>query len=325
MNKLLPLLVFSVLLLIPAGAQNAFAQDSPDPSSMPPGAQPETTGDSTLTTSFTHVGNVAVATSTVAISNNVNFAGNFNLVIPAGSTVIQALMYTNSWTGGTATATVNAVNLGVPTTTTDPGLLNHITFRWDATAANPVNGLNPFTSVIGGGGSEPVYATLVVVYSNPANPNQQVIINDGTEILQNAGSTSVFNGVKAGAGTLEIVIGSGDAGSGSEEIRFNGVTLAGPGNIYNSGLGAFADAFQFPVPLVAGANSVDVITGPDVIVWPVTILTAPASIVGGEFLPIDSTALILAGLQSSAIWMLPVLAGAAGVGAFYIKTRMNKE
>jgi len=48
-------------------------------------------------------------------------------------------------------------------------------------------------------------------------------------------------------------------------------------------------------------------------------------IVGGEFLSIDSTALLLAGLQSSAIWMLPVLAGAAGVGAYYIKTRMNKE
>ena len=47
--------------------------------------------------------------------------------------------------------------------------------------------------------------------------------------------------------------------------------------------------------------------------------------VGGEFLPIDSTALMLAGLQSSAIWMLPVLAGTVGVGAFYIKSRMNKE
>jgi len=46
--------------------------------------------------------------------------------------------------------------------------------------------------------------------------------------------------------------------------------------------------------------------------------------VGGEFLPIDSTALVLAGLQTSAIWMLPVLAGAAGVGAYYIRTRMNK-
>jgi len=48
-------------------------------------------------------------------------------------------------------------------------------------------------------------------------------------------------------------------------------------------------------------------------------------VVGGEFLPIDNTALVLAGLQTSAIWMLPVLAGAAGAGAYYIKTRMNKD
>jgi len=43
--------------------------------------------------------------------------------------------------------------------------------------------------------------------------------------------------------------------------------------------------------------------------------------VGGELLPIDSTTLMLAGLQSSAIWMLPVLAGAAGVGIAAFKLR----
>ena len=47
--------------------------------------------------------------------------------------------------------------------------------------------------------------------------------------------------------------------------------------------------------------------------------------VGGEFLPIDSTALVLAGLQTSAIWMLPVLAGVAGAGFYLIKFRTNKE
>jgi len=48
-------------------------------------------------------------------------------------------------------------------------------------------------------------------------------------------------------------------------------------------------------------------------------------VVGGEFLPIDSTALVLAGLQTSAIWMLPVLAGAAGTGFYLVKFRTNKE
>jgi len=48
-------------------------------------------------------------------------------------------------------------------------------------------------------------------------------------------------------------------------------------------------------------------------------------VVGGELLPIDSTVLVLAGLQTSAIWMLPVLAGVAGsaFGILYIKSRRN--
>ncbi len=46
--------------------------------------------------------------------------------------------------------------------------------------------------------------------------------------------------------------------------------------------------------------------------------------VGGEFLPIDFTVLVLAGLQTSAIWMLPVLAvaAAAGIAAFKIRKRI---
>jgi len=51
----------------------------------------------------------------------------------------------------------------------------------------------------------------------------------------------------------------------------------------------------------------------------------PPEVVGGEFLPIDSTALMLAGLQSSAIWMIPTLAGLAGAGFYLIKFRTNKE
>jgi hypothetical protein len=47
----------------------------------------------------------------------------------------------------------------------------------------------------------------------------------------------------------------------------------------------------------------------------------PDGPVGGELLSIDSTALMLAGLQSSAIWMIPVLAGAAGAGFAAFKLR----
>jgi len=54
-------------------------------------------------------------------------------------------------------------------------------------------------------------------------------------------------------------------------------------------------------------------------------LTGDDRVVGGEFMSINTTALLLAGLQTSAIWMLPVLAGVAGsaFGILYIKSRRN--
>jgi len=54
-------------------------------------------------------------------------------------------------------------------------------------------------------------------------------------------------------------------------------------------------------------------------------LSGHQAIVGGELLPIDSTALMLAGLQSSAVWMIPTLAGLAGAGFYLVKFRANKE
>ena len=46
--------------------------------------------------------------------------------------------------------------------------------------------------------------------------------------------------------------------------------------------------------------------------------------IGGEIIPINSTALFIAGLQSMSVWMIPTLAGVVGVGAYYIRTKMNK-
>ncbi len=62
------------------------------------------------------------------------------------------------------------------------------------------------------------------------------------------------------------------------------------------------------------------LSGSDNQIW-----NCESKVIGGEFLPIDSTALVLAGLQTSAIWMLPVLAGVAGsaFGILYIKSRRN--
>ena len=47
--------------------------------------------------------------------------------------------------------------------------------------------------------------------------------------------------------------------------------------------------------------------------------------VAGELLPINTSALMIAGLTASAVWMIPAVAGLAGVGIYLIKFRANKE
>ena len=51
---------------------------------------------------------------------------------------------------------------------------------------------------------------------------------------------------------------------------------------------------------------------------------APTCVVAGELLPMDNTALFLAGLSQSAIWMIPTLAGIAGAGII-IRQRLHRD
>jgi len=53
------------------------------------------------------------------------------------------------------------------------------------------------------------------------------------------------------------------------------------------------------------------------------IATAPK--VGGEFLPMNTTALLIAGLSANMILLVPIAAGIAGAGAYIIRSRMNKD
>ena len=45
--------------------------------------------------------------------------------------------------------------------------------------------------------------------------------------------------------------------------------------------------------------------------------------IGGEIIPIETTALLLAGAQTSAVWMAPLFAGTAGAAIIYIKKKRN--
>ena len=46
-------------------------------------------------------------------------------------------------------------------------------------------------------------------------------------------------------------------------------------------------------------------------------------VIGGELLPINNVALVIAGFSSVSVWMAPVLAGIAGIAIIYIKKKRN--
>jgi len=47
----------------------------------------------------------------------------------------------------------------------------------------------------------------------------------------------------------------------------------------------------------------------------------PETQVAGELLPIDSSALMIAGLTSMSVWMVPTVLGLAGAGVYLVKFR----
>ncbi len=55
------------------------------------------------------------------------------------------------------------------------------------------------------------------------------------------------------------------------------------------------------------------------------IVTTSTTLVGGEFLPIDSTALLLAGAQMTAAWLIPVLVAGAGIGLFVFSRKSENS
>ena len=46
--------------------------------------------------------------------------------------------------------------------------------------------------------------------------------------------------------------------------------------------------------------------------------------VAGELLPLDNSALMIAGLSSMSVWMVPAIAGLAGAGVYLVKHRTNR-
>ena len=55
--------------------------------------------------------------------------------------------------------------------------------------------------------------------------------------------------------------------------------------------------------------------------WHLDIQTNHGQAIGGTYIPIDQSALLLAGVQSVSMWMIPVVIAGIGIGVFVIKRR----
>jgi len=172
---------------------------------------------------------------------------------------------------------------------------------------------------------------------NSADQQTQVVTQGaGPEFILNTGSDEQVN-VDIESSTISITYIENQGGFFTWGSSTNPVTvkitslnwIGQSGIISGANIVSPPSGFGETVQLI-GQNGIQVDTNimqANGFFQPVTVVVQleTTHTIGGELLPIDSTALLLAGIQSSAIWMLPVLVGAAGVGAFYIKTRMNKE
>jgi len=111
-----------------------------------------------------------------------------------------------------------------------------------------------------------------------------------------------------------------DAISGTPNFQFgtiDPVQPSYPAAIFDIAVFGGLDANGFP-NFVQGLRQV--------CVFNVATTTAPNDPkVGGEFLGVESAALLIAGFQASAIWMIPTIAGIAATGIYLTKFRANKE
>ena len=159
-------------------------------------------------------------------------------------------------------------------------------------------GNNSNLEVNGPSGSLTIFGTFTM---NDVDDDIILRNSGGTITVQCSGVVTLGNGMifvtlSAGAGTL-----------------VNHGTITGTANdaIVISSLGLVQNSGTLPAGIINNAGG--------------TLQTIPSiCIVGGEFLSIDSTALLLAGAQSFS-WMIPVVLSVLGIGMFVVSRKSENS
>ena len=186
--------------------------------------------------------------------------------VPAGSDILQAWLLVTSFDyqpGRSVAARFEGVKVGEKLADVeDPSTILFCSlFRFDVTKQVSGNG----TYIFGARGHNNAYGdALVVVYEHPSLPEQTIAINDGAEGLWYGTSSTVFPAMPKGSGELHVFTVADDrASGGTEEIRLNGLSVAGPGEVFDANQGPAASLIEIPINTVRGTNVVDVVTEDD--------------------------------------------------------------
>ena len=232
-------------------------------------------GDYPLKTHFVWEGYGEVRVSATAIPGISSFETSILVdSIPEGSEIVYSFLGICDYTNDNFSPSVifSGIHLPIITPTAwdwDPSHMDFCMYRWDIT--DIVSGNGTF-DLIGSDFSNCCVAYIVTVYSNPILPFKRIIVNDGSDcidgnnlILRMATTSSFFGLAPGSSAKIEVITIGGQSISGDEELIFNGETIAGPGNIWNSNLGPSADYYSFEVNNITGVDSVYIVTGTDCI------------------------------------------------------------
>ena len=271
MNKVLPLLAFSILLLVPVGVQQAYALN----------CESQQTGFWDQSSTWSNCsGGVPADGDNVTIKNGHTVTIRTDILTVAlvglSLTVEQsAELVLDGASGGKLRITVGTfTNFGKTTLAGVGGAINAGELRLGATP-----GTNECFGTIDANGGSNLNTGLFIV-------DNAVFVNKGTINLNGGGGTN--------AGSLVTVNAGG-------QVDNHGTINENPGAGTNSGI----------VLVISGTFNDN--------------LPNLCPIVGGELLPIDSTALMLAGAQTNAVWIMSALAviGSVAFGALYITSKKN--
>ncbi len=246
-------------------------------------------GDNPLTTFRSFSGHVDVVLDVaLAADNRFEVAG-----IPEGATIVGAWSYVTYFLPEHVPPIYFAFDGNDLTTQgtlieDEDEVLNCITYRFDVTPYVTGNGPYPVQRFLPAS-AQGLGDALVVVYEHESLPSRHIVLNDGSEGLEFASSSTSFE-LRPGPTELILFVQADDFTGTEESVRWNGELVDGPGNIFDQNVGFAASVLRYVVEATSGPNDLTITTDTDWIGYHIAIARSrPDAVCAGVRLDFESS------------------------------------